>query len=426
MKKIIFIQAGPPHLFITTGIFFAFVLKKKYDLILIANSDYTHKQWYSKMLSISIFKDIVTLPAKNTLKGHFLTSQLIHLAILNYQPDAVLMHSEFFVDNLYLLHWLKKIRPKCARYYFQPGRMGVNVDNNNKDRFSDRLITLMIGFKIPLCLKGFMGLFLKARDFFSFFINCKFLPYLITGNTFHPPVNYITGKIFKNSLKLSDSKGIHFQYTELEADAARKHGAANICVVNHPAFGREKAILDLFDNLNFYDDCCIILPTYGFVSSMIRGGLSPDVVTKKISDLWIQAITEFKILFPGYSFRLKLHPSSKDDNVWKNIINSINYHHPDIEIINPLIPAEILIITSKVIIGDTSSALWWASLLRNKKVVSLNVFDYEDGDALQAYDELDITHINFIDEISSMDSSFSTKDFKFKNKIERIIEETIL
>jgi len=46
-------------------------------------------------------------------------------------------------------------------------------------------------------------------------------------------------------------------------------------------------------------------------------------------------------------------------------------------------------------VGDVSSALWWASMLGNKKVYSFDLFGYNFGDEMAMYKPA-ITYVNDI------------------------------
>jgi len=410
-KDVILIQAGPPHLFLTTGIFYSLELSSRYGLVLIATTDYANKYWYKKVMSSGIFLDVVMLPAKNSVTLHYATAKTLKKLIKKYKPVAALMHSEFFVDNLYLIYLLKMHAPFCDRYYFQPGRMGVNVEANNKARFSERIVGLMHKMRFPTNWKPLVSAMLRMRDLLSYYINCKLFPIITIGTTFNPPVNYITGKIYDSSnlSGLADPRGVHLQYTSIEAQVAYLHGAVEVRVIQHPAMGRERQLLDLIGDAGLSADSCTILPSYGFTSMMVANGNHPEVVAEKVSMCWVVAIDKIKRLLPNHKLYIKLHPASSDDFIWKRILSTIYSCHSDVKVISAETSAESLIINSDVIVGDVSSSLWWAALLGNKKVISLDIFGYEDGDALKAYSELDVLYVSSVDEISSEHVNHSAK-----------------
>ena len=57
-----------------------------------------------------------------------------------------------------------------------------------------------------------------------------------------------------------------------------------------------------------------------------------------------------------------------------------------------------MVVDSEIVIGDTTTVLWFATYFRNKQVVSLDIFNSEDGDCLKVYSD----KLHYIDEIKKL------------------------
>jgi hypothetical protein len=118
---------------------------------------------------------------------------------------------------------------------------------------------------------------------------------------------------------------------------------------------------------------------------MLELGLKKDNLVQHLVSKWCEAIRELLERFPGYTLKMKLHPASFADPVWKEIVELIQGQFPRLEIIDPKQIAEWHIVQSKVIVGDVSTALWWAGMLGGKVVASLDIFGYPGGDEMNEY-----------------------------------------
>ena len=74
--------------------------------------------------------------------------------------------------------------------------------------------------------------------------------------------------------------------------------------------------------------------------------------------------------------------------MWDGLEEKLANEFSDVDFINPKDSAEYWIVRSSVIVGDVSSALWWAALLPDKIVASLDIFEYAAGDEMKSYDNI--------------------------------------
>lgn len=403
-KPIIIIQPGPPHLFYTTGVFYAWELSKKYDIVLLATDSYKEASWFDTILKTRLFKHVEYFPVRNSIAAHFYYRNNIPKILKEFNPKAVLMHSEFFIDNLYLIYFLKIYAPNTTRFYFQPGRMGVNIRANTIERHNAQVDGIRQKLQLPAVLYQFISILVHVKSYLSFVVNTKIFPLVAIKTKFHPPVNYITGDILFTTVtekhKRADQQGIHLNYLPIEAEANLEHGAAKVLLITHPMQSCFlEALQKIYGSLN-EENAIFIAPSHGFSSGLIADGYGQRVVISKISEAWSSAIKSLKAQYPSYKVKIKLHPASATDAVWTEVLGLLCQLHPDLFVVNPSEPAELYVSTSKIVVGDVSTVLWWASLIGNKVVISLDIFGYAGGGEMQQYSDF-IWCFNNIDKLGA-------------------------
>jgi hypothetical protein len=379
---------------------------------LLATNSYKEENWFDTILKIKLFKHVEYFPSKNSIATHRYYNSIIPKLLNEFQPKAVLMHSEFFIDNLYLINFLKIYSPNTKRIYFQPARLGIDIRANTISRHYAQVDNIFQKFNLSTALYGCVSIFIHIRNSFSFFVNCYALPLIFIRKKFSPPVNYITGEILFNDIiekeNRADQYGVHINYLAIEAAANLEHGAANIILAAHPMkFCFMEVLQELHGDINVHESI-FIAPTYGLTSILLANGIEPLQIISNLSEKWSSVIATLKEQFPSYQIKIKLHPEAFVDTIWNNILQNLTIQYPDLQIIDPRKPAEIYVARSKVVIGDISSVLWWASLLGGKVVISLDIFGYPGGDALKPYSD----SIFYINNINQLKEVFELKNIK--------------
>ena len=180
-------------------------------------------------------------------------------------------------------------------------------------------------------------------------------------------------------------------HTSREADIAKENSEPSILVKN-PLSITVKGIAKLLDFDDFYRGVGVILmlPTSGEYDWYLTQNNSDPT---KFFQIWINVLRIFRKKFPEYRIILKCHPMATDEHIYKSILEEskvINF-----EIIECSYPVEKLILKSEIIIGTTTSSLWWATQIEiNKQIYSLDIFGLSGGDRYSQ-----ATGIIYIDEI---------------------------
>ncbi len=399
MKKIIIMQPGPLHLFWTTGVFYFWQLKKHCDFVFIVPDNYRNSKQFTKLATLDSICHIEYMPEQGIIRRHLRYRRSFKKILQMYRPACIFMHNRSYVDNQYLLYWVRHICPDATRYYYQNGRMSLMWQDDFAARHAEsinRLLQKYSWFKfLPLA-----GSLVKIRNSLAFLLNFKLLPLFLCGVIFRPPVNIFTGVIDPRATdKLSNnSRDNLLAYLDNEVTAYRTQGIKNILQIKHPV---TECVMNVFEFLygDFREsDRILILPSYGFTARMLESGWQPGDVVSHVAGKWCTALEQLGEKFPGFELRMKLHPASVNDPLWQDIIKIVLLRFPSLQIIPTGESAEWHVVQSRVIVGDVTSVLWWAGMLGGKVVISLDIFDYPGGGELKLYPGL-IHYVNNLEMI---------------------------
>ncbi|MBF0422442.1 MAG: hypothetical protein HQL73_05560 [Magnetococcales bacterium] len=228
---------------------------------------------------------------------------------------------------------------------------------------------------------------IEIKNQLHYFIELKLFPLLILRDTFQPPINVYTGYYngkTKNR-KLDGDNDILLAYFANEIISYHEQGIKHVIQIRHPLVDACTEVMRFLYGEIDESDMILITPSYGFTSRLIVQGWSEDQVIRHVADRWYQAIDRLLQRFPGFTIKIKLHPSSRSDPIWRAILDQLVQQLPQMVVVDPGTSAEKLIVEAKVIVGDVSNVLWWAGIIGNKVVISLDIFSYPGGDELSSY-----------------------------------------
>lgn len=389
-KRVIIMQPGPIHLFWTTGIFYLWSLKDRFDFVLIVPDNYRDHPQFIKVASLPAVRHVEYTSQSGRLWRHFTYSNTMKALLEKYPPVYLLLHNRSYIENQYLIYWARKLSPETKRYYYQNGRMSLMWE----DDFKARRAAQMESFASRLPILGhhpcLSGRIVDIRNSISYLLSYKLLPLLAIHSAFTPPVNVTSGMINREAtLRMSNTcKDYLLSYLENEIKAYRAQGIENIIKIQHPLSSCSSEVFEFLYGEVVETDSILLLPSYGYTSRMLESGWKKDRLVQHLASKWCEAIGKLLERFHGYTLKLKLHPASFADPVWKEIIELIRSQFPAVAIIDPTQSAEWHVVQSKVIVGDVTTVLWWAGMLGGKVVVSLDIFGYPGGDELKSYVQL--------------------------------------
>jgi len=398
-KRVIIMQPGPIHLFWTTGVFYFWQLKERFDFAFIVPSSYLKSNDFQKLLELPAVRHVEYLaPAAIFWRHHCYQKQFCRV-LKDFPPSYLLLHNTSYPENQYLINLARKFYPQSPRYHYQNGRMALMWESDFAARRSIQVESIYRLMPWMSHLPRLTSMLINIRNYLSYFTNFKIIPLINAARTFSPPVNVITGEVNVKAAK-SHYEGKYdkiFSYLEIEAQAYRDQGAQNVNVVQHPMSRRgDELFRFIFGDFNVKNQI-VIFPSYGFTSSLIESGWDEVALVNHISGRWFDAIQILLIKFPAYDVKIKLHPASHADRLWQKIVIQLQLRlGSKFEAIESKVSAEFLVAQSRVIVGDVSSVLWWAALYGNKTVVSYDIFGYIGGNEMQLYKP----HINYVSNLS--------------------------
>lgn len=400
-KQKLLMMAGPIHLFWTTGSFYLYELSETYCIRLIVSEAYKESSQFHQLCDeLSIGVDY--LPEGNIFIRNFNFAVRLRQIVKDFAPDFLLIHNRFYPESLYLLHWCRVLVPNCFRLSYQDGRVAFDWGADFRARLACDVGRLSSSF--PLLPIWFLEKIKKVHYRMLYWIHIKMLPYIFVGKTFRPLLDVYSGREFKltASVNFEYEKDFMLVYLRSEAEIMEKHYCKGIVLVTHP-ISRGMLTHPLRDTSSLQPAEILVLPSYGIIDSLLcRDDAKHIDVVKKYSESWVSALTRILLKFPDRKIGIKLHPSSIEDKVWEKVLCNIKNAIPEILVYPSSVVAESLILQSEIVVGDTSTAIWWASLCGDKIAISLDLFDYEGSKEMRNYEGIKyITAVEQIDDLES-------------------------
>ena len=409
-KPILLIHPGPLHLFWTTGVYYLWAMKDKYDVILIVYENYKNDENFKKISNLPQILNIEYIkPLRFFSRYNHITNSFKKI-LKTYNPKRVLFSNISFFDDQCLLFALLDSNIKTKIYYYQNARMALNWSLDFKFRnnlaingYNKKYIDKLIFFRFVA--KKLFTIFYFIKKFAGFYLYFRLIPLYKRGTIFRPVINLVNGKVITKSVEWINNNltAKHLAYLNIEAAVPKSFGL-HVRIINHPAKKYLKEVGHFIYGNTYAENQIIILPGCANLEALLENGVSSSKIVSLIAEKWCEAIHELTDHFKDFKIRIKLHPSSSP-NLWHEIINLINNKY-NIELVDQSISAEYLIMKSRVVVGDVSSVLWWALLIGNKIIISLDTFGYERGNEMRSYG----SGINYINEVSQIKNiNFSSR-----------------
>lgn len=395
-KPVIIMQPGPLHLFWTTGSFYFWELKDKFNFVFLVSDNYRQSVQFQKLAGLPSVLHVEYEPTKGLLALHrYYISKYAEL-LTSYQPHCVFLYNQSFPDNLYLTYLCKKIVNSATRYSFQLGWMPRRWRENFAATKAERIRGLSVRFPVFSQIPGLAKFVVDIRNYVNFFQNYKLLPSLVAGIFLNPPLNVYCGEVDADAMaSWTDPQLV---YTEKEMMGFYELGMTNLQLIKHPASTVGGDLFRFLYGDFIVQDDILILPTYGFTSGLLQSGRTEDEIIEHISECWSKALEALLLRFPDYGLKIKLHPAAlKNDIIWVEIVKYLSWHFECLTVIPPEESAEWHIAKSKVVVGDVTSALWWAAMYGNKVVISFDIFGYHAGD-----DMSDVVGVHYVASVNDI------------------------
>ncbi len=390
-KKTVFLATGALYLFWATGLYYLWELSKNYRVVLIVNNDYATDKIFLKAVSLSDVAEILYIPELRSMSSlhRFYYREFKRIA-LKYRPVLIFQYNNAYISNVYLFYMKKVCGLNCGRVVFQNGRMALNWEEDFRCRVSSAVSCrgAFFGRRIAW-LSRFR---LRTGHWLDEFRTYYFVPLFVARRWFVPVLDLYSGEFRKKGPELEALNRERFDcylaYYECEKNKMESLQvyAGDIRIITHPVntVGHEcnRAVYECEQ-----EELISIFPTYGLVSqlSALRG-VPIEEIASEVADKWIAVITVLLQKFPGFTAVWKLHPSSANDSLMLDITRRVEKGCDKLRVLAPSENAQMWMLRSRVVVTDISTIFWWANLLQDKIVVSLDLFGYPNGDEARYYE----------------------------------------
>lgn len=359
-RETIIFAPGPIHLFWTIGIFYFWELSRSYNIVIVVEDLYVGNTNFKRLMEISTNVELVIAPSKGTIRRHLFFRNHLKRIVEKYRPNFIFHHDFIFIQMCYLYHWGWNLNKKAVCVSYLTGLLERNWDTGTI-YLSEHLISgITDKYKLSYAAAKFL---ISLKFKLSYALHFKLIPFILIGKTFNPYINPVT---FSKNI---NSKMKHFDYYLLfdEDDKTTFKKLINseigLSVVQNP-------VLNTIEDLNnkFYqvseDNRIIILPSYGNLEKYSNDSkLTLEQTANLVLPIWKDVIKILKEKFSGFEICFKLHPAQSSDGIWIRIQRDLSEFMPDLIILDPKESAQEWILKSKVVVGEVTTALWWASFL---------------------------------------------------------------
>jgi hypothetical protein len=421
-KPVLLIQLGPLHLFWTTGVYYLWELKDKYDFVLLVSDEYSNSINFDKIIK---YLDIKFIYYQKKDKGFKLIKNLYkdyNKIFEKYDPHKILMYNVSFIENQVLLCVCKKKKKNLKIFQYQNSRVASNMV---KDREYEVYIQALILTKKFKFLKNFFRTLIystKFRNLIKYLYYYKIIPFFVLKKTFKPHFNIYTGKNdVKKSLDLY-SKVISkcFVYLECEAKSALSNEVQDLEIINHPLSTSGKFVNKILYGSIEEKNQILILPSSGLFDEELIKNNNFDYLTKFVARQYINFFQIILLKFKNFNIKFKLHPREESTIFWNRVLKLISEKYNNIEFEKSSTNSEQLILESKIIVSDISTVLWWSIFLGNRISISLDIFNFDSGKEMLQYTP-DIYYVDNLEDLKKLNLIPNQNIFKEKKSVSDIL-----
>tara|TARA_Y100001970_G_scaffold11002_1_gene12856 strand:+ start:2011 stop:3288 length:1278 start_codon:yes stop_codon:yes gene_type:complete len=421
-KPVLLIQFGPMHLFWTTGVYYLWELKDKYDFVLLVDDEYSNSINFDKIIK---YLDIKFIYYQKKDKGIKLIKNLYkdYTEIFEkYDPSKILMYNVSFVENQVLLFVCNKKNKNLKIFQYQNSKSATNMAEDREYEVYIQAVILTKKFKH---LKNFFRIlifFIKFRNLIKYLYYYKVIPFLVLKKTFKPHFNIYTGKNNNKRSFYLYSKIIskYFAYLECEAKRASSDGVQNPEIINHPLSTSGKFVNEILYGSIEEKNQILILPSSGPYDKELIKNNNFEYLTEFVANQYINFFEIILLKFKNFNIKFKLHPREESTAFWSRVIKLISEKHHNIEFEKSSTNSEYLILESKIIVSDMSTVLWWSMFLGNKVSISLDIFNLESGKEMLQYTP-DIYYIDNLEKLKKINLTPNINILKKKKNVSEIL-----
>ena len=377
-KPIAILVAGPLSLFRTTGIYYLRELLRTFDVVLVGWKDYAgDKAFEIASAWPGVIETHLIPPAWEPLAYHRASAAFAEDLAVRIRPAVLLQHNDCYPHNLYFIRGASRLQGVLRATYAN----GLTIDHAADARFkrADQIAEIVAQHHIPRFTA--VAVF-WVRSFLRHLIRFVLLPVLVGELPLWGHTDLDTGRInFRNTAGQND---LHLIYSEYERNHyERSLQPAAVEIIRHPMSvtgGEVNKAIDMPEALSRI----AFLPTNALIS-LLSARIGADRAIASMAQAWTSALLILKERLGGVPIVAKLHPGSARDPLMASVLQEIRISIPGIEVIDPGMSAERLVLGSTCVISDVSTVLWWARMAGGRNIISLDAWNIPGGGEFSHY-----------------------------------------
>mgnify|MGYP001210131927 CR=1 FL=1 len=382
-KETIIFTSSHLYLFWTTGVYYLWELSNHYKIVLFVGKSYGKDHRFQSICKhLNIYKIIYYDDVAKGLLFYKDYYKICRNLIYNFKPVKVYYYNFEWLENHLLACSTRQILTKCKNIVYQNAQVITDdYDSLFMKIWEKKSAQLVKKYFIPLSVIRKVIILIRRMKFFYYNILGTLM---IVG--FIPKWRYN-----RTNINLFDE---FYVYLDSESRLIKKSFElknelylANIKLklIDHPVASYGKSC-NRYLYRKLKKNNIVIMPSYLGLFS-----LESDLDNLK---KWIELINIVLKLQSNKIVHFKFHPNIKNNPQSKKITQYLVDNCPTLKIINPSENAQELILQNEIIISDVSTVLWWASFLKNKKIISINFSNFENSDAMKRYE-----HIHYVEDL---------------------------
>ena len=376
----IVIQAGPLHLFWNTCLYFVLELSKNKKVVLVVDRPYANSEKFQSWEN-SVARNIEI--SYMDYKCHAGVLYKLNVPHVFNARSALMLNNLYYIPNQILyLTFLNNNGSQDDVYIYQNGRQAMDPELDAKKRLGNRINFVKNTF---LFMKKFPNSFVSAtlflREFFRdsvfYFISSLFIFRKIGMPKYNPVRGSLRIQFFCRKDKINSA----LCFSESDLVSMKHLGYKRFQIIEHPVIG-------FSENINFERSLITIFTSYGGVSQKLFKGERESDLLLMYSSGWSDIILKCVNKYPKSRIVLKNHPVVASDPFWIKFNNILLRNFGNRIEFDTTSTAEDLVFSSKMVLGETSTILWWSSLQSNVESYCIDIFGFGSSKEMSSCNDL--------------------------------------
>jgi hypothetical protein len=393
-RQIVVFVNGSLSLFRASGIYYLRELIRKFDVVLVGGTDYAGDRAFEIAKAWPGVKEVHLLPpAWQPRTYHRASVVLANDLRERIRPAVLLQHADCYPHNLYLIRAATRIggvlRATFANAFTPDHQQDFAV------RSADEVARISTQWNVAVWLATVI---FWARSFYHHVFRFVIVPISIGQMPLNSHTDLDSGVSLRRDTRSSND--VHYLYDE---DDRRRYlrvlRPGVVEIIRHPISDNERDVNGALD-MPLHQERIAFLPTWGIMSVLAERVGSYDQAMTQMIDMWSEALSILRGRLGPLPICAKLHPAAAHDPRMLAMFEGIRSRVADFKVVDPTESAERLVIGSSVVLSDASSILWWAAMIGDRVVISMDAWALRFADAFR--DKPSITYVRGLDELRTL------------------------